>query len=80
MLLARNRIIPPNILQRFRKSLSPDPNIHMVRILRKHELIVIALAGKNFRHVFVCDHPVVLAVLGDEKVAVADLHPEANRL
>ena len=63
----------------FRQGLAPDGGIHVTSVLREHELIVIALRGENFRHGLVGDNPVVIAVLRDQEIAVADFHPEADR-
>jgi hypothetical protein len=54
-------------LKSFGKSLTPDSGIHVIRVLREHELIVITLCGENPRHVLICDNPVVIAVLRNQK-------------
>ena len=55
----------------------------MAGVAGEDELVVVALGGQHLGHVLVGQHPVVHVVahdVGVEQVAVADVHPDAERL
>jgi len=49
-------------------------------VFRKDKLVRIARVSEHPSHVFIGKNPVVIVVAGDEKIPIADLHPDAQRL
>ena len=84
MLISRRHgIALPEIFQRLRQRLQLHRVIDMAGVAGKDKLVVIALRGQHLGHLLIGNHPVMHVVAHDvriEKVAVADLHPDANRL
>ena len=82
--LAGGRVIVlPDVFEGFGEGLQFDGAVDMAGVPGEDELVVVVLCGEGFGHVFVGDDPVVHVVahdVGVEEVAVADFHPDADRL
>src|SRR5689334_20323771 len=73
------RVTLPDIFERQWIRLSLDRPVAVTGVFRKHKLVRIPFGRQNLRHVLVGKDPVVIVVAGDEVVAVADMHPDAQR-
>src|SRR3954454_17368954 len=78
------RTIPlPNVFQRLGKGLLSHCAIDMPGVASENELVVIALCSKHSGHIFVGENPIMHAVAHDiwiEQIAVANFHPDSDRL
>src|SRR3954467_8978413 len=83
MLRSSGSVILPNVFECFRECLQPDRAIDVKSVACKYELVMVALCGEHPGHVLIGENPVVHAIphyVGIEKVAIANFHPEADRL
>ena len=78
-----DRIALPQPFQRFGQRLLFHAAVAVPGVAGEDELVVITLGGQHFGHVLVRDDPIVHVVAHDiriQKVAVADFHPDSQRL
>ena len=78
-----DRIAFPEPFEGLGEGLLFDGAVAMAGVAGEGELVVIAFVGQGFGGVFVGDDPIVHVVAHDvwvEEVAVADFHPDADRL
>lgn len=75
----RRMIAVPDVLKRLGKRLLPHRSVDVSGVLREDELVGIVFGCQHSRHVFVRQHPVVIAV-GEPvrvvQVPVAHFHPD----
>jgi len=57
-----------------------DAAVAVPGVFRKDKLVRIARGSEHPSHVFIGKNPVVIVVAGDEKIPIANLHPDAQRL
>src|SRR5450759_2937800 len=70
----------PYILQCQGQGLCLHAAVTVHSVLRKDKLVRIPLGGQSLGHALIGEDPVVIVVAGDENVAIADMHPDAQRL
>src|SRR5271157_1923581 len=78
--LLLRRVPLPYILQRQGQGLCLDAAVAVASVFRKDKLVRIPLGGQSLGHALIGEDPVVIVVAGDEKISIADIHPDAQRL